>query len=684
MAVFLNAEATKLQKKSAVVEHSIQSGDTLLSLAQQYHSTVLEIKAKNHLEENEILKLERVLKIPTNTYVPKKKKVITLAKNAKSKHSNAKLVVHTIGDGETLFTVAKKYHSTSKEIQKENGLEKDQMLKIGQMIVVPIDIYFPNKKKVMTLAKDAKSKHSNAKLVVHTIGDGETLFTVAKKYHSTSKEIQKENGLEKDQMLNIGQMIVVPINTYFPKKDKVATVTKKTKSKYSNAKLIAHTIGEGETLFTIAKKYHSTSKEIQKENGLEKDQMLNIGQMIVVPMDTYFPTKKEVITLAKNAKSKYSNAKLVTHTIEDGETLFTIARKHHTTMDEVAKENSLKEGEVLKLGRVLIVPTNTYSRINKKSLIVKKSSKSNPKKIKLVKHSIKDGETLFIIARKHHTTIAEIQKENALKKGEVLKLGRILIVPKDTYSPKKIASIKKAKQKPKLKIVKHKIKAGETLFTIARKHKTTISAVRKKNNLKQGAVLKLGYILKVPSNTYKVPKIRIAKKTHTKRKTNNKITKRKTTKRKVTSLAKIDKIIVKKNNIIIHKRKNSYRSRQSKITSIAKKKLGRRYVWGASGTKNTYDCSSFTKYVYRKNGITIPRTSINQSKFGKHIKRNNLKKGDLIFFDTSKRHKGYVNHVGIYLGNGRFIHASSAKKKVVISNLSRFYGKRYRGARRPS
>ena len=121
-----------------------------------------------------------------------------------------------------------------------------------------------------------------------------------------------------------------------------------------------------------------------------------------------------------------------------------------------------------------------------------------------------------------------------------------------------------------------------------------------------------------------------------------------------------------------------------KITKDAKKKLGKRYVWGASGTKNTYDCSSFTKYVYRKNGISIPRTSINQSKHGKYVKRKDLKKGDLIFFDTSKRRKGYVNHVGIYLGNNKFIHASSAKKKVVVSSLSKFYGQRYKGARRPS
>jgi len=120
------------------------------------------------------------------------------------------------------------------------------------------------------------------------------------------------------------------------------------------------------------------------------------------------------------------------------------------------------------------------------------------------------------------------------------------------------------------------------------------------------------------------------------------------------------------------------------ITSLAKTKLGKRYVWGASGTKNTYDCSSFTKFVYKNHGIDIPRTSIRQSKFGKYVKRSELKKGDLIFFDTSKQRKGYVNHVGIYLGDNKFIHASSAKKKVVVSSLSKFYAQRYKGARRPS
>lgn len=185
------------------------------------------------------------------------------------------------------------------------------------------------------------------------------------------------------------------------------------------------------------------------------------------------------------------------------------------------------------------------------------------------------------------------------------------------------------------KTVKHTVKLGDSLSKIAYENHTTVVKIQKVNGLKKDELLKLGSVLKVPKKSKKV------------------------------------------------NRSDSAKCR--KLISAAKLKLGKGYVWGASGMKNTYDCSSFTKYVYRKNGIAIPRTSINQSKHGKYVKRSNLKKGDLIFFDTSKKRKGYVNHVGIYLGNNKFIHASSAKKKVVITSLSKkFYSQRYKGARRPS
>jgi len=115
----------------------------------------------------------------------------------------------------------------------------------------------------------------------------------------------------------------------------------------------------------------------------------------------------------------------------------------------------------------------------------------------------------------------------------------------------------------------------------------------------------------------------------------------------------------------------------------AKKFLGKPYVWGATGPK-CFDCSGFTQKVYKMVGINLPRVSRNQAKVGKLVRFNELKKGDMVFFDTSKTRVGRVNHVGIYLEDGKFIHASSGKHRVVITsfNKKRFYKSRFLWGRR--
>ena len=123
---------------------------------------------------------------------------------------------------------------------------------------------------------------------------------------------------------------------------------------------------------------------------------------------------------------------------------------------------------------------------------------------------------------------------------------------------------------------------------------------------------------------------------------------------------------------------------RNKVAKYAKAKLGKKYVWGAIGPLS-FDCSGFTREVYKSTtGIKIPRVSRDQAKVGKYINYKELKRGDMVFFDTEKKYSGKVNHVGIYLNNGDFIHASSAKKKVVITNFKKkpFYKKRFLWGRR--
>jgi len=163
--------------------------------------------------------------------------------------------------------------------------------------------------------------------------------------------------------------------------------------------------------------------------------------------------------------------------------------------------------------------------------------------------------------------------------------------------------------------------------------------------------------------------------------------------KKITKVVKKDTLIkIKKKNIKISSKKPPYKKKplkkiintNSKVEKYAKRFLGNKYVWGATGPK-TFDCSGFTQKVYRQcTGITIPRVSIEQAKVGKYIKYTELKKGDMVFFDTSKKHVGKVNHVGIYLSNGDFIHASSGGKRVMITNFNKkkFYKNRFLWGRR--
>lgn len=118
-----------------------------------------------------------------------------------------------------------------------------------------------------------------------------------------------------------------------------------------------------------------------------------------------------------------------------------------------------------------------------------------------------------------------------------------------------------------------------------------------------------------------------------------------------------------------------------KIIDFAKKFMGVKYVWGGTTPKG-FDCSGFVKYIYNNFGIALSRVSSEQAKNGTYVKKENLRPGDLVFFDTNGGSNG-INHVGIYIGGGKFIQASSGQSGVVVSSVAEgFYAKAYMTARR--
>ena len=117
----------------------------------------------------------------------------------------------------------------------------------------------------------------------------------------------------------------------------------------------------------------------------------------------------------------------------------------------------------------------------------------------------------------------------------------------------------------------------------------------------------------------------------------------------------------------------------STVVETAKKYIGYKYVYGASGP-NSFDCSGFTSYIFKLHGVSLNRTAKGQYSNGTAVSRSNLQPGDLIMFGPSA---SKINHVGIYIGGGSIVHAANPSRGVTIDTInSGYYNNNYVGARR--
>lgn len=122
-------------------------------------------------------------------------------------------------------------------------------------------------------------------------------------------------------------------------------------------------------------------------------------------------------------------------------------------------------------------------------------------------------------------------------------------------------------------------------------------------------------------------------------------------------------------------------SSMANVIAYAKKYVGVRYVSAGKSPKG-FDCSGFVSYVYKHFGIKLSSSASGMYSSGVKVSKASLRAGDILFFDaSSRRAAGAIDHVGIYLGGDRFIHASSSNHKVIIQSLSAYRG-HYIGAKR--
>ncbi len=199
----------------------------------------------------------------------------------------------------------------------------------------------------------------------YTVAKGDTLYQIAKKYNTTVAEIKKLNNLSSNN-LTPGQILKTP------------SIPKETPS---TSNYYTYTIKKGDTLYQIAKKYNTTPEAIKTANNLTSN-TLTIGDTIKIPK----ANSETSSTLPP------SNANSDIYIVKKGDTLYQIAQKYNTTVAELKKNNNLTNNN-LTIGQVLNIPA--------------------PVKEYFI-YTVKKGDTLYQIAQKYNTTVAEIKKLNNL------------------------------------------------------------------------------------------------------------------------------------------------------------------------------------------------------------------------------------------------------------------------------
>ena len=276
-------------------------------------------------------------------------------------------------------------------------------------------------------------------------------------------------------------------------------------------------------------------------------------------------------------------------------------------------------------------------------------------------HVVRKSESLQSIARKYHVSVNELKSVNNLTASLVSK-GTRLIIPSHTELQQKKASTSTHQDT-------YKVSRGDTLPKIARKTGVKLAEIKNLNGLK-GSKVKPGQIL-----------ILVAAETTTHPATTNRlklINKDLLNEQEMTdTLAELTDL-ESDQPVDLAKALEANQSISS-LKKSAYSFLGARYRFGGN-SRNALDCSSFTQQVFREQSVKLPRTAREQFYVGNEVMRGDLKKGDLVFFQTYAR---FPSHVGIYLGNRKMIHASSREHRVVISSMDTpYYLSRYLGARR--
>ncbi|MRH41279.1 LysM peptidoglycan-binding domain-containing protein [Aquibacillus halophilus] len=305
-------------------------------------------------------------------------------------------------------------------------------------------------------------------------------------------------------------------------------------------------------------------------------------------------TNKTLLTVVATlaiATGFSTKAEAASYTVQSGDSLWSIAQKHNTSVANLKSINNLSTNNIYINQRLETSRTATTGSY----------------------YTVKYGDSLWAIASKHGVSVANLKSWNN-KSTNTLYVGETLAVSGSTTS------------QPVQKITAYKVSSGDSLFFIAKRYSVSVSNLKSWNSLSSNTIY-AGQVLQMQEASQSAP-------------------------------APV-------------KQEASY---AEKLVAEAKSHVGTPYLW-AGTAPGGFDCSGFIYYVHNKVGETISRTSA-ANYYNQATKVSNPEVGDLVFF--SDTYKPGISHMGIYVGNGEFVHASSSGVTVSKVNSS-YWGKYFTG-----
>ncbi len=434
--------------------HSVSRGESLSVIAQRYGTTTSELKAYNKLRSTS-LAVGQKLNIPGNTVAPVQPAPVAV--------KPAEPVLHEVQRGEPLSVIAQRYGTTTSELKAYNKL-RSTSLAVGQKLNIPGDRVAP----VQPAAVAVKPVEP----LLHEVQRGESLSVIAQRYGTTTHELKAYNKL-RSTSLAVGQELNIPGDTLAPVQP--APVA------FKPAEPLLHEVQRGESLSVIAQRYGTTTHELKAYNKL-RSTSLAVGQKLNIPGNTVAAVPSEPVAV-KPAES-------VLHEVQRGESLSVIAQRYGTTTKELQTYNKLRS-TALRVGQKLTIPGEATSTVVQLAAV------------KPLIHSVSRGESLSVIAQRYGTTTNELKAYNKLRSTS-LAVGQKLNIPGNTLAPVPSAPVALQPAEPVL----HKVKSGESLSVIAQRYGITTKALQAYNKLSSTSLL-VGQQLSIPDADYRAPEQRV-------------------------------------------------------------------------------------------------------------------------------------------------------------------------------